>query len=219
MIPEETLERAVDAFHQALSTHIDHAGATSSRGCDWMDVPITAVVEALLLSGWVGPQDDSGEPGDLELAEQETSDRYLVADRGGRGCTGAKSRVVMADSDLPPRTGNPMLLSVPAPRERRQYYLVVVCGDGYEHEILASDILDLYMGRARGTYSPLCGRLVQPETSPSLQAWVRCIDCARRRAAIAPEPVWWGDPRPLLQALTHYFAHYGAPSDGIEPRI
>ena len=113
----------------------------------------------------------------------------------------------MADPDL-------RLAGVPSPRAvpeldgGRRYYVVVLCGDGYEHEFLVSEVLDLYTGRTRGTYSPLCRQLVQPETCPSLRAGVRCNDCARRRATLTPEPVWWGDPRPLLLVLAHYFARY-----------
>jgi hypothetical protein len=114
----------------------------------------------------------------------------------------------MAEPDPPRGAGIPMPRIVPDLVERRQFYVVVLCGDGYEHEFLLSEILDLYTGRTRGTYSPLCRQLVQPETSPSPRAAVRCTDCARRRAAITPEPVWWADPRPLLQALTDYFARY-----------
>ena len=69
MIPDETIDRAIEAFHQALDTHLDYPGATCSRPREWVDAPVAAVVEALLLSGWVGPLDDSGEPSDLELAE------------------------------------------------------------------------------------------------------------------------------------------------------
>lgn len=112
----------------------------------------------------------------------------------------------MAEPDPPRCAGIPTPRAVPGLFERRQFYVVVLCGDGYEHEFLLSEILDLYTGRTRGAYSPLCRQLVQPETSPSARAGVRCIDCARRRAAITPEPAWWGDPRPLLQALTDYFA-------------
>lgn len=96
--------------------------------------------------------------------------------------------------------------AVPGLDDRRRYYVVVLCGDGYEHEFLVTEVLDLYTGRARGTYSPLCRQLVAPETYPSLRAGGRCLDCRRIRATLTPEPVWWGDPLPLLQALAHYFA-------------
>lgn len=121
----------------------------------------------------------------------------------------------MAEPD-PPNAGVPAPRAVPGLVERRRFYVVVLCGDGYEHEFLLSEILDLYTGRTRGAYSPLCRRLVQPETSPSPRGGVRCIDCARRRAALTPEPGWWGDPRPLMQALADYFArrHGGELTEG-----
>uniref|UniRef100_UPI003F49B07C hypothetical protein n=1 Tax=Pseudonocardia sp. CA-138482 TaxID=3240023 RepID=UPI003F49B07C len=55
LFPDETIDRAAEAFHDALGTHLDYAGASCSRGDDWVDAPVTAVVEALLLSGWVPP--------------------------------------------------------------------------------------------------------------------------------------------------------------------
>ena len=57
-------------------------------------------------------------------------------------------------------------------------------------------------------YSAVCGLVVQPETSSNPRAGARCLDCRRIRATLTPKPVWWGDPRPLLQVLTHYFACY-----------
>lgn len=72
MIPDETIDRAVAAFYQALDTHMDYAGASCCRTDEWVSAPVTAVVEALLLSGWAGPQADDADD-DLEPAE--TSDQ------------------------------------------------------------------------------------------------------------------------------------------------
>ncbi|MGH8967136.1 MAG: hypothetical protein ACRDXB_17660, partial [Actinomycetes bacterium] len=69
MIPDETIDRAVAAFYQALSTHMDYAGASCRRADDWVSAPVPAVVEALLLRGWVPPQDEAGDADDLESAE------------------------------------------------------------------------------------------------------------------------------------------------------
>ncbi len=55
MIPDDTIDRAVESFFRALATHLDYPSATYSRARDWVDAPVTAVVEALLLSGWVPP--------------------------------------------------------------------------------------------------------------------------------------------------------------------
>jgi hypothetical protein len=55
--PDAAIDHAAESFHDALGTHLDYAGASCSRGDDWVDAPVTAVVEALLLSGWTPPTD------------------------------------------------------------------------------------------------------------------------------------------------------------------
>jgi hypothetical protein len=55
--PDDTLDRAVEAFHDALATHLDHAAASWSRA--WVDAPVPSMVEALLWGGWIPPSDPS----------------------------------------------------------------------------------------------------------------------------------------------------------------
>ncbi|MGH8964770.1 MAG: hypothetical protein ACRDXB_05505 [Actinomycetes bacterium] len=55
--PDDALDRAVEAFHDALATHLDDAAASWSRVRDWVDAPVTSVVEALLWGGWVPPSE------------------------------------------------------------------------------------------------------------------------------------------------------------------
>ena len=61
VFPDETIDRAARAFHDALGTHLDDPAATHSPGRDWIDAPVTAVVEALLHGGWV-PSTEHDEP-------------------------------------------------------------------------------------------------------------------------------------------------------------
>lgn len=62
MFPAGALDRAVEAFHDALARHLDNAAASWSRARDWVDAPVPAVVEALLWGGWVPPFDPVDEP-------------------------------------------------------------------------------------------------------------------------------------------------------------
>lgn len=57
MIPDETIDRAVTAFHDAIDAHIDDAPEIHSREGDWVDASAEAVAEALLLNGWTPPTD------------------------------------------------------------------------------------------------------------------------------------------------------------------
>lgn len=66
IFPDETIDRAAEAFHQAVGPHLDTAGAACSRSRDWVDAPVVEVVEALLLHGWVPPLEDGGEADEPE---------------------------------------------------------------------------------------------------------------------------------------------------------
>ncbi|MBO0808045.1 MAG: hypothetical protein J2P32_07050 [Actinobacteria bacterium] len=80
VFPDETIDRAARAFHDALGTHLDDPAAAHSPARDWIDAPATAVAEALLHGGWVPPVEhddpdpvpDDGWPDilDLDLAPQ-----------------------------------------------------------------------------------------------------------------------------------------------------
>lgn len=83
IFPDETIDRAAEAFHQALDTHLDTVGAVCSRSRDWVDAPVPEVVEALLLTGWVPPADWDSE--DEEAAEPESVGEGRRAAAGRRG--------------------------------------------------------------------------------------------------------------------------------------
>jgi hypothetical protein len=73
------IDRASEAFHQALGTHMDYVGASCCRADDWVSAPVPAVVEVLLLSGWVPPQDEAG---DLRQVPRCRSRRPMCQRRG-----------------------------------------------------------------------------------------------------------------------------------------
>lgn len=76
VFPDETIDRAARAFHDALGTHLDDPAAAHSPARDWIDAPATAVAEALLHGGWIPPADhddpdsapDDDRPDALDLA-------------------------------------------------------------------------------------------------------------------------------------------------------
>jgi hypothetical protein len=81
IFPDETIDRAAKAFHQAVGPYLDTVGSVRSRHRDWVDAPVTEVVEALLWDGWIPPPDGDNEDEDEDASEPEPAG----ADPGRRG--------------------------------------------------------------------------------------------------------------------------------------
>ena len=83
IFPDETIDRAAEAFHQAVNPYLDAVGSVHSRGRDWVDAPIPEVVEALLIHGWVPPADWDTEAEEAAEPESVREGRRTAAGRRG----------------------------------------------------------------------------------------------------------------------------------------